>query len=1001
MKNKIRYFLFLCMLLPGIVRAAGLSNGDRTRINQALSRMIDREVMGGQTKIDRVQIKGRRLRLYCSIGLANYPFREESVEAIYDTVRSLLPASLAKHRLEIYTDGNPIEALIPLACRTKFDRRKVIPFTNRSSHPLVQNTDRAVTPTRGLQERHIALWQSHGRYFDQTQNRWRWQRTAQWQTREDLFTQSFVLPYLVPMLEQAGANVLLPRERDLQTIELIIDGDTPLQSAGYYCEITGEQAWEDAGEGFAARRTTYSDGENPFREGRCRVVKCVTHGKESRAEWHAHFPKSDEYALYVSYKSFPNSCREAAYTVYHAGGESHFRVNQRMGGGTWIYLGTFRFEAGATGAVVSLSNSSKERGEVVSADAVKIGGGYGNIARTVCDSLRQEGVDYYAETSGFPRSCEGARYWLQWAGFDEEVYAPRGGGDDYKEDYMCRAHWVNALMGGSERLPETAGMGIPIDLALAFHSDSGVRDNDETIGTLGIFFTGDNKGLFEGGSSRYRSRDLTDLVMSEIVKEIRSQWEPTWRRRGLWNRSYYEARVPAAPTMLLELLSHQNFADMRYGHDPRFKFAVARAIYKGILKHIAAQYNYPFVVQPLPVERFSCQLSGPEEVELRWQPRLDASEPTAQPKGYVLYTAVDDGDFDHGTRVKGNSVRLTQEPGRRYRYRVTAWNEGGESFPSETLAACHVPEEQGRVLIVNGFTRVSAAPGFRNESEAGFCSDYDGSVAYLRDIAYIGAQRVFDRSRYDERDEELALGSCQTDFEGEWVAGNTFDYPSLHGQSIARAGYSYASCSLKALLTGEVATEGYPIVDLILGKQRSTLIGSGATGYAFKSFPEPLQEFLQAYTARGGSLLVSGSYLGSDLWESENSCDRDRRFAREVLRYEHAGSQAARKGKVRGTSALLPPGGCRFNQSLCKEFYAVESPDALAPVNGSFAVARYAENDRVAAVACRLGGYRSVAMGFPLEAVTVAEERDLLMKGILNFLSDNKIPTDSKNTNGL
>ena len=34
--------------------------------------------------------------------------------------------------------------------------------------------------------------------------------------------------------------------------------------------------------------------------------------------------------------------------------------------------------------------------------------------------------------------------------------------------------------------------------------------------------------------------------------------------------------------MLLELLSHQNFADMRYGSDPRFKFLVSRAIYKGI-----------------------------------------------------------------------------------------------------------------------------------------------------------------------------------------------------------------------------------------------------------------------------------------------------------------------------------------------------------------------------------------------------------------------------------
>ena len=64
---------------------------------------------------------------------------------------------------------------------------------------------------------------------------------------------------------------------------------------------------------------------------------------------------------------------------------------------------------------------------------------------------------------------------------------------------MSRAHWVNALMGGSERLPDSAGLRIPVDVALAFHSDAGVRDGDGIIGTLGIFFTRENKGQIQGG----------------------------------------------------------------------------------------------------------------------------------------------------------------------------------------------------------------------------------------------------------------------------------------------------------------------------------------------------------------------------------------------------------------------------------------------------------------------------------------------------------------------
>ena len=65
----------------------------------------------------------------------------------------------------------------------------------------------------------------------------------------------------------------------------------------------------------------------------------------------------------------------------------------------------------------------------------------------------------------------------------------------------------------------------------------------------------------------------------------------------MWNRAYYEARVPGVPTMLLELLSHQNFADMRLGHDPRFKFLVSRAVYKGILRYVSSQYDLPYVVR--------------------------------------------------------------------------------------------------------------------------------------------------------------------------------------------------------------------------------------------------------------------------------------------------------------------------------------------------------------------------------------------------------------------
>ena len=102
--------------------------------------------------------------------------------------------------------------------------------------------------------------------------------------------------------------------------------------------------------------------------------------------------------------------------------------------------------------------------------AVKIGGGYGNSSPHGVRFAARPGMVCHLETSGYPRFCEGARYWLQWAGFDEKVYSPKENRDDYKDDYMSRAHWVNALTGGSERMPDSAraahsgryGAGVPL-----------------------------------------------------------------------------------------------------------------------------------------------------------------------------------------------------------------------------------------------------------------------------------------------------------------------------------------------------------------------------------------------------------------------------------------------------------------------------------------------------------------------------------------------------------
>lgn len=978
-------------------RSAKVPNYLADTLSKALSRITLREVAGSYVKIEQIKVVGDvvsensdsasenddevkrpQLEIRASEHLAYYPMREESVEMLYDAVREKLPGRFSDYELKLYTNGELIEKLIPLYYRSEHEESR---FVNKGKAPLITRKSSLSQPQRGLLNRHIALWQSHGRYFSNGTGEWVWQRSRLWETVEDLYTQSYVVPYLLPMLERAGASVLLPRERSMRCEEIIIDNDKGIDKMGY--SESGE--WSGAGAGFAHLHDSYASGHNPFGDGTVRQATTSTKTeKAAKATWSASIPKSGVYSLYVSYRTLSKSVTDAHYTVHASGGDREFLVNQKMGGGMWLCLGEFYFEAGDERVLVTLDNYSKLSG-VVTADAVKIGGGMGNIRRDVHPSLRSSSREYQSEVSGYPRFTEGARYWLQWSGFSTDVYAPKEGLDDYKDDYMSRPRWVNALMGGSNRLSTVSGKNIPLDLALAFHSDAGVRESEKVIGTLGIYCTRDNGGNFEDDESRLLSRDLTDIVMTQIVDDLRATYDKQWVRRGMWDKAYYEARLPWCPTMLLELLSHQNFSDMRYGLDPQFRFDVSRAIYKGVLRYLSSQYGVDYVVQPLPVHSFAASLDE-NRVTLSWKPTVDKLEPSAKADYYILYTRIGDSGFDSGRRVDSTEITLEQEAGTIYSYRVTAVNDGGESFDSETLAAA-VGESAKTVLVVNGFDRVSAPMSRRTSSDAGFYNQFDSGVAYIEDISFIGEQTNFDRALYKSQDDNNALGQSYNDYETEIIAGNTFDFVALHGSSILAAGYSFASASHRAVAERCVDICSYDAIDIILGKQRATMVGSGDE-YRFEAMSEELQSALTEYTSQGGSLMVTGSYLLTDMWTSPVATDADRKFASEVLHVNYGGGMATRRGEVKGVllSLFAKDFSVEFNTELTDEIYCVESPEVVRPAGKqAYTAMRYRASNQPAA-ALYTGSYRTFVAGFPFETIKSSEERDAMMKGILSYL---------------
>ncbi|WP_407360271.1 hypothetical protein [Microbacterium sp. LBN7] len=115
--------------------------------------------------------------------------------------------------------------------------------------------------------------------------------------------------------------------------------------------------WYPSGlSGWNGTRTRYSDSDS--------VGSTVT--------WNVSLPQAGLYRVSVWYPTNPTTTTSAAYVVEHQGGSSEVIVDQTQGAAAWRSLGTFRYDAGATGVVrLEVRNTSIHR--VSAAQFVRVG----------------------------------------------------------------------------------------------------------------------------------------------------------------------------------------------------------------------------------------------------------------------------------------------------------------------------------------------------------------------------------------------------------------------------------------------------------------------------------------------------------------------------------------------------------------------------------------------------------------------------------------------------
>jgi len=426
-------------------------------------------------------------------------------------------------------------------------------------------------------------------------------------------------------------------------------------------------------------------------------------------------------------------------------------------------------------------------------------------------------------------------------------------------------------------------------------------------------------------------------VHGELVHDIRAGWDPYWTDRGVKEKNLGELRLlwdddPSVrmPGALVEIAFHDNPDDAAALKEPTFQMLAARAIYQGIVKYFVQRDGVDLTLLPEPPTHLAVRNVGGGQVRISWHPSptdtvgLRGEAAT----GYRVYTSTDGIGWSNGIPV-GNTTAYTLtglSPGQLLFVRVSATNDGGESFPTETLAV-RVGNDAG-VLLVNGFDRLNSTM---------LLPDYDPIEGY-------NLRMLLDRM-------------------------NTYDYAVQHGEVIS---YPFDSASNEAVRDGDVALIDYAVVDWILGEESAP----------DQTLDPTERSLLEAYLAGGGALFISGAEIGWHL----DCLEADSSFYNDVLRADYVADDAGTY-EVEPVAGSIFDGLPRFRFDA-PGMYDADYPDVITPTGGSTAALTYSGGTGgVAAVQYEDGCQRLVHFGFPFEVIH-PDDRARVMARVMDFLDE-------------
>ncbi len=314
-----------------------------------------------------------------------------------------------------------------------------------------------------------------------------------------------------------------------------------------------------------------------------------------------------------------------------------------------------------------------------------------------------------------------------------------------------------------------------------------------------------------------------------------------------------------------------------------------------------------------------------------------------------------------------------------------------------------VPIRDGgtNVMIVNNFTRVSSPSWFDTSDYAGFTNHLDAGVGYVKEINFIGPQYQFRRELEWKDDDNPGFGASFINEAGKIVPGNTFDFTAIHGRAFLATGHPFHSVSTASFQSGDYLSRKDKSIDIICGKQVTTMVGSGKVENKYQVFPEALQKAIKEFTDGGGNVLISGANIGTDVWDKVFPIEQDSvytaktiDFVEKTLGYRWLTNFATNSSTVKplrnrmldlsDTSGMLP-----FRKDRNQVIYNVETPDGIVPSSeNACTFLRYSDTDISAGTCFKTDTYRTVCLGFPIETLNDRNDMEVLIGSIMRFFEE-------------